>query len=119
MNTVLVQEIEKYNALIKIIKDSLYEVKRALEGYTTMSEDLEKLADSLYNQQVPEAWGRYLLISQTLAFLGAGLEPTSGLFQELGRQRKASLFIGSVGSLSRKLSSQEQGRTTQGRPVFR
>ena len=61
MNTVLVQEIEKYNSLIKIMDISLKNILRALSGFITMDEDLEKLADSLYNQRVPIAWGDVFL----------------------------------------------------------
>ena len=52
MNTVLLQEMEKYNKLLGIMKNSLFSVKRALKGFIVMDETLEKLAGSLFNQQV-------------------------------------------------------------------
>lgn len=48
MNTVLVQEIQKYNRLIKIIEVSLNDVKRGLQGLISMNEELEEIADCLY-----------------------------------------------------------------------
>jgi dynein heavy chain len=53
MNTVLVQEIVRYNRLLLIMKVSLVNVKKALKGLVVMSEDLEKLSNSLYDNQVP------------------------------------------------------------------
>ena len=52
MNTVLVQEVQKYNILIRLMKESLNDVQLALLGEVVMSEDLEKLAESLFNNQV-------------------------------------------------------------------
>jgi dynein heavy chain len=61
MNTVLSQETEKYNRLIEILMKSLENILKALSGFITMDDDLEKLADSLYNQRVPVAWGDIFL----------------------------------------------------------
>ena len=52
MNTVLVQEIIKYNNLLTVMKTSLVEVKKALKGEVVMSEELEFLANSLHDNQV-------------------------------------------------------------------
>ena len=40
MNTVLVQELFRYNRLIEVMKVSLYELKKALKGQVVMSEEL-------------------------------------------------------------------------------
>lgn len=56
MNTVLVQEVVRYNRLLEIMKDTLINVKKALKGLVVMSEDLEKLANSLFDNQVPKLW---------------------------------------------------------------
>ena len=48
MNTVLVQELIRYNRLIAVIRATLVNVKKALKGLIVMSEELEKLSNSLY-----------------------------------------------------------------------
>ena len=55
-NTVLVQEIQKYNRLLNIMKHTLVQVQKALVGQVVMSKELEAVATSLYNQWIPQAW---------------------------------------------------------------
>lgn len=52
MNTVLVQEAIRYNALLDVLDSSLRSTLKALEGTVVMSPDLEKVANSLYDNQV-------------------------------------------------------------------
>ena len=56
MNTVLPQEVAKYNRLTNLMRDMLVNVQRALIGEVVMSEDLEAMSESLFNNQVPLAW---------------------------------------------------------------
>lgn len=56
MNTVLVQEIIRYNRLIEVMAITLANVKKALKGLIVMSEDMEKLSNSLFDNQVPKLW---------------------------------------------------------------
>ncbi len=56
MNTVLLQECILYNRLITIIRDSLENLNRALKGQMLMTTDLDKMADALFNNVVPERW---------------------------------------------------------------
>eukprot|EP01112_Ceratiomyxa_fruticulosa_P023297 TRINITY_DN8841_c0_g1_i2.p1 TRINITY_DN8841_c0_g1~~TRINITY_DN8841_c0_g1_i2.p1 ORF type:complete len:786 (-),score=133.90 TRINITY_DN8841_c0_g1_i2:9-2105(-) len=58
MNTVLSQEIIRYNRLLKEINTTLQELMKALKGLMVMSLDLENMANSLYDNQVPTAWQR-------------------------------------------------------------
>jgi hypothetical protein len=55
MNTVLVQEAIRYNALTAAITSSLRDTLRALEGVVVMSPDLEQVVNSLYDNRVRRA----------------------------------------------------------------
>jgi len=56
MNTVVTQEIIRYNKLLAVICKTLKDLLKALKGEVVMSEVLEAVGNSLYNNQVPETW---------------------------------------------------------------
>eukprot|EP00954_Amorphochlora_amoebiformis_P013449 1056195-Amorphochlora_amoeboformis.AAC.1 len=56
MNTVLAQETMRYNKLINVMRSTLQELMKALKGYVVMSGQLEAMANSLYDNLVPELW---------------------------------------------------------------
>lgn len=52
MNTVLVQEVIKYNILLQVMKTTLADVKKALKGEVVMSDELEQVSISLHDNLV-------------------------------------------------------------------
>ncbi|XP_026203417.1 dynein heavy chain 1, axonemal [Anabas testudineus] len=56
MNTVLIQEVIRYNKLLAVISRSLTDIVKALKGLVVMSSELELMANSLYNNAVPDMW---------------------------------------------------------------
>ena len=56
MNTVITQELERFNSLNRVILKSLTNIQKAVKGVVVMSEELEKVGDSLYFGRVPELW---------------------------------------------------------------
>ncbi|XP_067137533.1 LOW QUALITY PROTEIN: dynein axonemal heavy chain 7-like [Centruroides vittatus] len=56
MNTVLVQELERYNQLVNIIKTSLKTFQAAIKGTVVLSKSLEDLAGNILIGKVPELW---------------------------------------------------------------
>ncbi|GMH32802.1 hypothetical protein BSKO_00636 [Bryopsis sp. KO-2023] len=56
MNTVLVQECIRYNGLLSTMQKSLKETMKALKGLVVMSPELEAVANSAFDNQVPELW---------------------------------------------------------------
>lgn len=56
MNTVLFQECVRYNGLLADMKVMLIQVQRALIGEVVMSEDLEKMANCIFDNLVPPSW---------------------------------------------------------------
>ncbi|XP_066527086.1 dynein axonemal heavy chain 1 [Hoplias malabaricus] len=56
MNTVLIQEVIRYNKLLAVISQSLSDLVKALKGLVVMSSELELMANSLFINTVPEMW---------------------------------------------------------------
>ncbi|KAJ3238670.1 Dynein heavy chain 3, axonemal [Chytriomyces hyalinus] len=56
MNTVLIQECVRFNRLLKIIRDSLQNVIKALKGLVVMSKEFEELVTSLTLNRIPDMW---------------------------------------------------------------
>jgi len=53
MNTVLLQEILRYNNLLNIIRESLKDLIQALQGFKVMTSILDNVADSLTVNVIP------------------------------------------------------------------
>lgn len=49
MNTVLTQEVIRYNNLLKVMMELLKNLQLALVGEVVMSEELEKMSNSIYD----------------------------------------------------------------------
>ncbi|TKC53302.1 hypothetical protein EI555_019208, partial [Monodon monoceros] len=58
MNTVLVQEMERFNNLIKTIRNTLQDLEKAIKGVVVMDSALEALSGSLLVGKVPEIWAQ-------------------------------------------------------------
>ncbi|XP_036367019.1 dynein heavy chain 1, axonemal-like isoform X1 [Octopus sinensis] len=56
MNTVLVQEVIRYNRLLAVCHKSLQDLLKALKGLVVMSQQLEALSNSLFNNKIPAMW---------------------------------------------------------------
>jgi dynein heavy chain len=56
LSTVLVQEMEKFNNMLAVMKKSLIEIDLAIKGYIVMSETLDSMYLSVLNNQVPKNW---------------------------------------------------------------
>lgn len=56
MNTVLVQELVRYNRLLKVVRESLQNVLKALKGLVVMSKELEDVSVALTLGKIPDMW---------------------------------------------------------------
>ncbi|KAK0159284.1 hypothetical protein PV328_010180 [Microctonus aethiopoides] len=56
LNIVLQQETWRYNELLHVMKLSLNNLLNALKGKIVMSEQLEVMAQSLFNNKIPKIW---------------------------------------------------------------
>ncbi|XP_060043693.1 dynein axonemal heavy chain 6 [Erinaceus europaeus] len=56
LTTVLGQEVDRFNNLLKLIHTSLETLNKAIAGFVVMSEEMEKVYNSFLNNQVPSLW---------------------------------------------------------------
>ncbi|XP_013408536.1 dynein heavy chain 6, axonemal [Lingula anatina] len=56
LTTVLTQEVDRFNKLLKVIKNSLRQLLKAIKGFVVMSEELEQIYNAFLNNQVPRLW---------------------------------------------------------------
>lgn len=56
MNTVLVQEMERFNKLLNVVNSSLVTMQKAIQGLVAMSPPVEAFANSLILGKVPDVW---------------------------------------------------------------
>lgn len=53
MNTVLIQEVLRYNNLLNIIRESIKDLMLALQGFKVMTNVLDNVAESMLNNVIP------------------------------------------------------------------
>ncbi|CAJ0967779.1 unnamed protein product [Ranitomeya imitator] len=56
LTTVLGQEVDRFNNLLRVLKNSLETLNKAIAGFVVMSEEMERIYKSFLNNQVPTLW---------------------------------------------------------------
>jgi dynein heavy chain len=56
MATFLLQEMERFNKLLRVMRRSLQEIRKAIKGLVIMSNDLDMMYQAILNNAVPSLW---------------------------------------------------------------
>jgi dynein heavy chain len=59
LNVVLMQELERYNALLSIIVEHLASLEKGIQGLSVISSDLEVIMQDLLRNKLPVSWAAY------------------------------------------------------------
>lgn len=68
------QELERYNQLLTVMKNSLTELRAAIKGTVVMSQELDNMFQAILNNKVPNNWA-------SVAY--ASLKPLAPWFNDL------------------------------------
>ena len=79
LNVVLFQEIERYNALLILIKSALVDVQKGIKGLVVMSAELEETFKSMLEGVVPGSWKKVYPSQKPLAAWRAGCATSSSI----------------------------------------
>lgn len=79
MNTVLAQELQRFNGLIKAITGSFSDIQKAIKGLLLMSSDLEKAFYEIFDGTTPAMWLKHSYPS---------LKPLGGYINDLVERLK-------------------------------
>ena len=91
LNTVLVQEMGRYNRLLDVIRANLQALQKAVSGHATMTKELESSAKSMLSNRVPRVWKRVSYPS---------LKPLRGFYSDLLERIKFYQVIRKSGTQS-------------------
>lgn len=63
LNVVLLQEIQRYNALLDLIRSQIGDLEKGIQGLVVMSSELEAIFVAIFENHVPTQWQNVSLLS--------------------------------------------------------
>ncbi|XP_066905836.1 dynein axonemal heavy chain 6 isoform X2 [Halyomorpha halys] len=58
LTTVLVQEVDRFNKMLRSMHSSINDLKKAIKGFVVMSDALEEVYTAFMSNMVPKLWGK-------------------------------------------------------------
>ena len=58
LNTVVCQELQRFNKLLSKIRSTLQDLQKAVKGLVVMSADLDAIMKAMFDNQLPAAWAK-------------------------------------------------------------
>lgn len=58
MNTVLQQELIRYNKMLSTVRRTLDNLKKAIDGVVSMTNELEEVFNAIFDNKVSETWAK-------------------------------------------------------------
>lgn len=93
MNSVLLQELARYNSLIVVIRESLAVMLKTLEGLVVSNAETDELLLSIKNNSIPEKWLKKSYPSRkTLLGYVEDLKKRLSVFEEWIQNGKPNCF---------------------------
>jgi dynein heavy chain len=90
--TVLVHEVDRYNGLLAVIKQSLIDLEKGVTGMIVMSTELDDMLAYLYDNRVPPKWGQVYPSLRPLAPWGFDLLERIEMFQKWANDKAPLVF---------------------------
>ena len=56
LKTVLFQEIQRYNDLLDLIRNQMFQLEKGIQGLVVMSSELEEIFGAIFENRVPIQW---------------------------------------------------------------
>lgn len=81
LTVVLIQEIQRYNVLLNIMRQTLDQLEKGIQGIVVISPDLEQMMTSLNNNLVPAAWSDSYFSMKSLGSWNTDLKARYEFFQ--------------------------------------
>lgn len=63
LSVVLMQEMERFNRLLGVMRRTLFSIQKAILGEVVMSQELDAMYSSMLNNQVPDSWTKVSYLS--------------------------------------------------------
>jgi len=67
LNTVLLQEMQRYNALLNMVAKNLFDLERGVQGLSVITPELNNVLEMMGQNRVPPKWGSYYFSLKSLS----------------------------------------------------